>query len=65
MDPDKCLAELVELATEVVNREEVSLEDYQGRASRACELVLALNEWMERGGFVPKAWTKVDRPGRF
>lgn len=51
MDPDANLDEALELA--------VVLERYEDDdARRLAELVLALNEWISRGGFLPAAWQR-------
>lgn len=61
MDPDANLKEQLELAQEIVDSEDTGF-NHQAEAWRLAELVLALNEWMCRGGFSPEAWqvTKVE-----
>lgn len=55
MDPDANLAEQRRLAARLVEAE----PDSPGFAADACrlaELVLALDEWVGGGGFLPAAW---------
>lgn len=56
MDPDANLKEQLELADQLVEADddELDIED----ARRLCELVLALNDWIKGGGFLPQAWQK-------
>jgi hypothetical protein len=53
MDPSTNLKEQLYHAEEIVNSDFPLAED----ATRLAELVLALNEWITRGGFLPSAWT--------
>jgi hypothetical protein len=61
MDPDANLKEQLQLAAALV---EVDPEDPEcGTAvatdtQRLAELVLALDDWINRGGFLPKQWRK-------
>ena len=64
MDPNANLAELLELAREVQAEEDRSTEDgccneerEAACAVRMAELVIALDEWICRGGFLPQRWT--------
>ena len=50
MDPDVCLAEIREL-TKKSDLSDDQIEDLVTR-------VRALDEWISRGGFLPKAWRK-------
>lgn len=54
MDPDANLAEQRRLAKEL--SEAASDEWTRGRAGRLAELVQALDEWICKGGFLPKDW---------
>lgn len=63
MDPDANLEEQLELAQELmeVNSDDMdtdALQEIEEKASRLAELVLALDEWIERGGFLPKRWVR-------
>lgn len=56
MDPDANLREQLELA------QKLHLSDqfqplHAGYGDRLAELVLALDEWLRKGGALPKAWT--------
>jgi hypothetical protein len=61
MDPDANLNEQLELAQEIVDSEDTGFNHHE-QAWRLAELVLALHEWMCRGGFSPEPWqvTKVE-----
>lgn len=53
MDPNANLIEQVQLAESLVEAENESAD-----ANRLAELVLALNLWILRGGFLPKSWER-------
>lgn len=56
MDPDEALKLLRDACREVLDRaveEEVSLDTVD-----LAERFLALDEWLKRGGFWPKAWKR-------
>lgn len=55
MDPDANLREQLELANAWVNADE-GVEVDGADALRMAELVLALDEWIRGGGFLPEAW---------
>ncbi len=56
MDPDANLKEQLELAV----RLQESWEEMDAFAvHRLCELVLALDEWIKRGGFLPQTWRRA------
>ena len=62
MDPNenlKCMLRfaesLVDIDTDEMNKEELVLALW--RANRLAELVLALNDWIRRGGFAPSNWS--------
>ena len=63
MDPDKALANIRELADDLSNRA-VNLndnDDVEGYLNDVFELtdrIHALDEWIMRGGFLPKDWSK-------
>lgn len=50
MDPNENLREQKELAEYLVNRADAT------KAERLAELVLALDEWVANGGFLPERW---------
>lgn len=52
MDPTANLKEQLELATQLID----TGEDVANRSYRLAELVLALNEWILKGGFLPTPW---------
>lgn len=62
MDPDENLKEQKLLADRIANAWAVDpntdatflLDD----GERLAELVVALDEWIQKGGFLPKAWQK-------
>lgn len=55
MDPNKVLQDLVTKA-----RAAIALSDQEDTLSMADD-VLALHDWLSKGGFLPAAWTP-DRP---
>jgi hypothetical protein len=68
MDPNANLEEQLRLAAEIQaiiddcddNGDNTPEQDVQLIASgaRLAELVIALNEWIQKGGFLPGAWRK-------
>jgi hypothetical protein len=61
MDPDANLKEQLEISREFFS-ETVPFAYRQEKAERLAELVLALNEWIEKGGFLPSKWHKFCGP---
>ena len=57
MDPDACLEELRELVAAILSHDGVAYP--QDAADRLRELWAALDEWLERGGFLPTGWAKT------
>jgi len=57
MDPDTALAQALDLALRVYDGE---AED--GDAVHLAALVLAMDRWMSRGGFMPAAWAACSTP---
>ena len=53
MDPDANLKELLEQSRAWQETETTSSAD------RMAELVIALDEWIRKGGFLPQVWGKV------
>jgi hypothetical protein len=58
MDPNTNLKEQLELAKAMIEayEEEDGNGIDQDDANRLAELVLALHEWLGKGGFKPQAW---------
>ena len=57
MDPDYNLAEQLRLAQEIIEMEK-NVDDPGILADNLAALVIALDEWIRKGGFLPKAWTR-------
>jgi hypothetical protein len=55
MDPNACLAEMMDCAEHVADNGAWTLRN-QERAERLAALALALNDWIAFGGFLPDAW---------
>lgn len=53
MDPNAALAEIRELVAKID-----SPDWHHTDASRLCDLVDGLDQWMSRGGFLPVAWAR-------
>ena len=64
MDPDRARARIVELAATVVDGSPEDLEwsELLATAEELAECVLALDEWLRRGGFKPTAWNAHGGP---
>ena len=62
MDPDENLKEQLALSKRIEKWFERGGEEHAAQigddAARLAELVLALDEWIRRGGFLPRAWKK-------
>lgn len=56
MDPNATYAKMYCVAREILKNSTAS-ED----AAELAELVLTLNDWIMRGGFLPDAWTRCGR----
>ena len=60
MDPNANLEEQLKLAKSMIadwdnpNGNGIDQED----AARLAELVISLNEWIQKGGFLPKDWQR-------
>lgn len=53
MDPNANLLEMRQLATKIwQDDQQTSPED----AVRLAELIISLDDWIRRGGFLPNAW---------
>lgn len=64
MDPDanleeqRSLSESILEALDVDEDEEVDMDAVRDDANRLAELVQALDQWISRGGFLPKDWRR-------
>lgn len=66
MDPDANLEEQRSLAESILEAldvdedagDEVDIESVRHDAERLAELVQALDQWISRGGFLPKDWRR-------
>lgn len=60
MDPTTNLTEQISLANSLVDYtpSRSTVEKYVNDAQRLSELVLALNEWLCKKGFLPEQWKK-------
>lgn len=54
MDPNECLARMLRAASEI-DKSTDEIERSMLADELAC-LVLAMNEWIKAGGFLPAAW---------
>lgn len=59
MDPNANLEEQINISNRIING--TGDMDDMDDAERLAELVLALDEWIERGGFLPRRWKNVQR----
>ncbi len=64
MDPNANLSQQLTLARKLAEGcPHESHEDmygwYQDKADRLADLVLSLDEWLRKGGFIPTAWEKT------
>jgi hypothetical protein len=57
MDPNANLTEMRELAQTLLDNN-ADLSDFCAQAERLAELVQALDEWLTRGGFLPRDWKR-------
>jgi hypothetical protein len=64
MDPNANLKEQLALAQDLLDRIDEHGYDYpalsDGNVECLCELVLALNNWIAGGGFLPSRWQKKE-----
>jgi primosomal protein N'' len=56
MDPDNCLEEIRKLLSELKGCSELELAMYI--SEELIEKIEALDTWISRGGYLPKAWQK-------
>lgn len=60
MDPNANLREQITLASRIIYDEGANPDD----AVRLAELVEALHEWIDRGGFLPDRWEVAQKRAR-
>jgi hypothetical protein len=64
MDPNANLEAMRRVAERILNyRDDVTPMEVAGDAGRLADLVVALDEWITKGGFLPKEW-QPKKPGR-
>lgn len=63
MDPEKNLEQQVNMAATILRLVDGDL-DVTVEAARLAELVLAMNDWISRGGVIPKRWVPVSSQPR-
>lgn len=58
MDPDKARGRLVKLAEVIIDAdaEAMEWETLLATATETAETFVGLDEWLQKGGFVPAAW---------
>jgi hypothetical protein len=61
MDPNANITEQLELATALVDGTLTYDHERTTAGEELAELVLALDEWITRGGFLPGRWHLLDR----
>jgi hypothetical protein len=63
VDPEANLQEQLELSKKMLSdyREETGNGIDQDDAARLAELVTELNDWIKKGGFLPKSWNKENK----
>lgn len=60
MDPDQCLKDGLKCARDFLAKQDRGeTENGDGDAAAACAALIALDEWLRRGGFLPAAWKKT------
>lgn len=58
MDPNANLDEQLRIAARLVAASERGAKLDENDAERLADLVLALNDWLQGGGFLPRNWSK-------
>jgi hypothetical protein len=61
MDPNANLNEQLELAERIAARRGIESDDDAADAARLAELVLALDDWIVQGGFLPGRWPRIPK----
>ena len=56
MDPNATLTEMLDLSERITAVSDSDKPVDEADAVRLAELVTAMNEWMQRGGFCPTRW---------
>ncbi len=59
MDPNENLKEQLELVKEILAEggcDEPDMQEMEHKSIRLAELIEALDGWIRKGGFLPKAW---------
>lgn len=61
MDPDRALRRITELASRLVqgDPEQLEWDRLVTLATELAETIIALDEWLRRGGFQPSAWNRA------
>ncbi len=57
MDPDAALAEMRDISKALTEAKDLN-SDSLTDAARLAELVMGLDEWILRGGYLPEDWRK-------
>jgi len=63
MDPDANLEESMELARKLLSPSPMGSGDIYDDAMRLAELVLAMDKWISREGFLPRRWNNRKQGG--
>jgi hypothetical protein len=56
MDPDACWAEALALSDRLQNEKSDDVTSRLDDGERLAQLVLSLDEWVKKGGFVPRVF---------
>ncbi len=56
MDVDENLREQLELANRIIDRHNGGEPADESEVDRLAELILALDEWIRKGGMLPRRW---------
>lgn len=57
MDPNATLAQMLQLAQALLDGKFGTDETLEDASDELAQCVLNLNEWLRKGGTLPKAWT--------
>jgi hypothetical protein len=58
MDPNANLAEQLRIASRMIEAADTDRDIRVADPARLAELVIALDEWIKGGGFLPAAWVR-------
>ena len=59
MDPDVCLQEALDIARDILVNPEWDADGCSHEnVETLAERIVSLNDWIQRGGFLPSAWSK-------